>query len=174
MPSELINWLKKYWDSYGFNKKAFFYRCHQYDILEKILLSTGIPFIKSECKSSSKEDFINFINQDNIIGISTLPKENIILGNYKKYSRDDLDIFIFNNYYTSELQSWFSQSHVGVVDCSDEWVAREHQTCHILASDPVKNKAWLRYTKSQRETILKYFANYQNDEHKRLFKIIPK
>lgn len=171
--NDLNKWLTSYWQKFGNNKKAFIYRDNLFLILEEILKINNIPYIVSDISESSQADFIKAISQKNTISISSLPKENIILGNYKKYSRDDLDIFIFKNFYSSELQSWISKSHVAIVDSSDEWVAREQEASGILSSDPVKNKAWLRYTKAQREAVLKHFAIYQQNEHKRLFKIHP-
>lgn len=176
MPNKINNltqWLKQYWLYYGNNKKAFFYKSNFSNILEQVLLSSNIPFCKEEPSDSSKQDYINFICKDNIIGFSSLPKENILLGNYKKYGRDDLDIFIFKDYYSSDLQSFLTGSHCAVSDCSDEWVAREQERCQILSSDPLKHKSWLGYTKTQREAILNHFSIFTKNEHKRLFKILP-
>lgn len=170
---KLSAWLKSFWERYGYGKTAVFYKNNFFYILESLLSENNIKYNLLKITESSQDDFKNIISKENVILFSSLPKENIILGNYEKYGRDNLDVFIFNDFYSSELESLSQQRNILTKDCSDEWVAKEQDLYKILSSDPIKNQAWLRYTKNQKETIIKHFIQYDKNAHKRAFKILP-
>jgi hypothetical protein len=170
---KLSCWLKLFWEKYGYGKTAVFYKNNFYFMLESLLSENNIKYNLLEMTESSHDDFKSIISKENVILFSSIPKENIILGNYEKYGRDNLDVFIFSDFYSSELESLSQRTNVNLQDCSDEWVAKEQEQYKILSSDPIKNQAWLRYTKNQKETIIRHFIKYDKNAHKRAFKILP-
>ncbi len=112
---------------------------------------------------------------------SSLTKEKIFFGLFKKYGYHNVDFFPFGDLYWSEVDELasFVQARPSVVASDElinepttpsqlEWMVREEERAKIFScgGDPAKHQAWFGYSQQQKEMVARYWEIYKQNLHK--------
>ncbi len=110
----------------------------------------------------------------NTILFSKLLKEQLHLGEYKKYSCDNLDFFPFGNLTKSQIDALSAYLDTGEDIASVpifsllEWLYLQDVQFKIISSNenPTKNVRWATYSLEQKSLIAKYYSLIKSRSHK--------